>query len=266
MNKLMRVIGAVMVVGVLLAGCSSAPATPTAPAQLTVLAASSLANTLPDLAAAWKTSHPNTVLVTSTGATSALRTQIEQGSPADVLLGADTTNAQALIDEEDGVGPLTKFATNVLTVIVPTSNPKGIQTPADLAKPGVCIIGAGAAVPITKYATQLVTNLSQLPDYGADFATKYAANVCSQEDNVGAVVNKVSLGEGDAAIVYVTDAKSAQNIATIAVPAGSNVVATYGGVAVTASPYASTAADFLTWLRGSDAQAVLAAHGFGAAP
>lgn len=246
-----------------LAGCSSAPA---APAQLTVLAASSLSSSLDDLKAAWKVSHPNTTLVTSAGATSALRTQIEQGSPADVLLGADTTNAQALIDEGDANGPLTKFATNQLTVVVPAYNPAAISTPADLAKPGVCIIGAGADVPITKYATQLVGNLAQRPEYGTDFATKYAANVCSQEDNVGAVVNKVGLGEGDAAIVYVTDAKNGQNLKTIDVPPDSNVLATYGGAAVKASPNAATAADFLAWLRSPEAQTVLANHGFGAAP
>ena len=181
-------------------------------------------------------------------------------------MGADTTNAQALIDEGDGVGPLTKYATNMLTVIVPAANPKGVQTPADLAKPGVCVIGAGPDVPITKYATTLVTNLSARPEYGADFATKYAANVCSQEDNVGAVVNKISLGEGDAAIVYITDAKSGQNLKTIDVPADSNVLATYGGTAVKASPNAAAAADFLAWLRSPEAQAVFAAHGFGAAP
>jgi molybdate transport system substrate-binding protein len=195
-----------------------------------------------------------------------LRTQIEQGSPADVLLGADTTNAQALIDEGDGVAPLTEFATNVLTVIVPATNPKSIQTPADIARPGVCVIAAGANVPISKYAGQLVANLAARPDYGAAFATGYETNVCSREDNVGAVVNKVSLGEGDAAIVYVTDAESAQDVATIDVPAESNVTATYGGVAVETSPNAAAAAAFLTWMRGADAQAVLAAHGFGAAP
>ena len=263
MTRIMRSVGALVIVGVLLAGCSAAPA---GPVHLTVLAASSLSNSLTDLSAAWNTSHPNVSLVTSTGATSALKTQIEQGSPADVLLGADTTNAQALIDEGDAVGPLTKFATNLLTVIVPANNPKGIQTPADMAKPGVCVIGAGPDVPITRYATQLVTNLSARPEYGAEFATRYGANVCSQEENVGAVVNKVSLGEGDAAIVYVTDAKAGHNLATIDVPADANVVATYGGAAVKASTNAAAAADFLTWMRGPEAQAVLAAHGFGAAP
>jgi molybdate transport system substrate-binding protein len=230
------------------------------------LAASSLQSSLGDLAAAWKTTYPNTSLVTSTGATSTLRTQIEQGSPADVLLGADTTNAQALVDEEDAVGPVTPYATNVLTIIVPANNPKNIQTPADLAKPGTCVIAAATSVPINKYAEQLVANLSQLPNYGSSFASGYEANICSREDNVGAVVNKVSLGEGDAAIVYVTDAEAGQNLQQIAVPAGSNVLATYGGVVTASSPNASTASEFLSWLHGPAGQAVLQAHGFGAAP
>lgn len=263
MKRAARVVGALALTGAVFAACASAR---TAPAELTVLAASSLSSTLPDLSIAWTKSHPTITLVTSTGATPALRTQIEQGAPADILLGADTTNAQALIDEGDAYGPLTEFATNQLTVIVPADNPAAIASPVDLAEPGVCVIGTGSDVPITKYATQLVRNLSHRPDYGADFATKYGANVCSHEDNVGAVVNKISLGEGDAAIVYVTDARSGQSLKTIAVPADANVVATYGGVVVKASPNREGAADFLGWLRSADAQAVLAAHGFGAAP
>ena len=84
----------------------------------------------------------------------------------------------------------------------------GIKTPADLAKPGVKIIAAGDAVPITKYANQLVDNLAKSPGYPADFATAYNANIVSKEDNVKAVVAKLELGEGDAGIVYVTDAKA----------------------------------------------------------
>ena len=80
------------------------------------------------------------------------------------------------------------------------------RRPRDLAKPGLKVIAAGDEVPITKYATQLVANLAKEPGYPADFADAYAANVVSKEDNVKAVVAKIELGEGDAGIVYVTDA------------------------------------------------------------
>jgi molybdate transport system substrate-binding protein len=243
-------------------GACSAPA---APAKLTVFAASSLAETLIDLANLWHSARPANELEVSTGSSAALRTQIEQGAPADVFLSADTTNPQALVDGGLATGPVTAFATNALTIIVPASNPAGIASALDLAKPGVCVIAAGDEVPITKYAAKLVSNLAALPDYGQAFATGYAANICSKEDNVGAVVSKVALGEGDAAIVYVTDANGT-GLTTIDVPADANVVATYGGVAVKTSAAGALASEFLAWLRGADAQAMLAAHGFGAAP
>ena len=97
---------------------------------------------------------------------------------------------------------------------MPTANPAGITTPADLAKPGVKVIAAGDEVPITKYATQLVENLAKAAGYPADFAAAYAANIASKEDNVKAVVAKIELGEGDAGIVYVTDAKASTKVTT----------------------------------------------------
>ena len=124
------------------------------------------------------------------------------------------------------------------------------------------IIAAGDAVPITKYANQLVDNLAKEPGYPADFAAKYAANVVSQEDNVKAVVAKLEVGEGDAAIVYVTDAKASTKVASVEVPDTANVLATYAGVVVKASTHATAAQDFLTWFAGPEGEAILAGYGF----
>lgn len=263
MSKVRGRIGVCLSVCLLLFGCS---ATPGRAGQLTVLAAASLGNVMPDLAAAWKSTHGQTEILSSTGSSAALRTQIEQGAPADVFLSADTSNPQTLIDEDQALGPLTVYATNELTLIVPADNPAGITSALDLAKPGVCVIGAGENVPINKYAEQLVANLARLPDYGAAFSSGYEANICTREDNVAAVVSKISLGEGDAAIVYTTDATAGQNLKNIEIPAVANVLATYGGVVIKTSADTTMANDFLVWLTGADGQQVLKAHGFGPRP
>ncbi len=150
----------------------------------------------------------------------------------------------------------------MLTVIVPNANPGGVTSPADLAKPGLKVIAAGDTVPITKYAAQLVANLAKQPSYPADFGAKYTANIASKEDNVKAVVAKIELDEGDAGIVYVTDAKASTKVAPIDVPRAANVPATYAGVAVKASTKQDAARAFLTWLAGPDGQAILASFGF----
>ena len=205
-------------------------------------------------------------LVISTDSSATLRTQIEQGAPADVFLAADTKNPQALADTGFTAGGLVTFARNELAVIVPEGNPAGLASPADLAGAGVRIIAASDEAPVTAYATQLVANLARIPGYPAGFEAAYAANVASKEDNVKAVVAKVELGEGDAGIVYVTDVAASGKVVRLAVPSGANVPATYAGVVVRASPHTGAAADFLAWLAGTDGQAILAGFGFLSAP
>jgi molybdate transport system substrate-binding protein len=231
-------------------------------APLTVFGAASLKGALDHMKTAWEAANPGSTLTISTDSSSALETQIEQGAPADVFLSADTTNPQKLVDKSLSDGAPTAFAGNVLTVIVPTSNPAGIQSPADLAKTGVKVIAAGNDVPITKYATRAVGNLARLPGYPADFQAKYGANIASKEENVKAVVTKIELGEGDAGIVYVTDAKASSKVTPIAIPAAGNVPATYAGAVVKASPHAGDAHAFLDWVAGPDGQAILASFGF----
>jgi molybdate transport system substrate-binding protein len=231
-------------------------------AELTIFAAASLKNMLAEAETAYEAANPGTDVTISTDSSSALETKIEQGAPADVFLSADTTNPQKLIDGGFASGEAIPFAGNKLTVIVPTDNPAAIQSAADLAKPGLRIIAAGDEVPITKYATQLVENLAAEADDPAGFAAAYVANVASKEDNVGQVVSKIELGEGDAAIVYVTDAAATDEVTPIEVPDAANVPATYAGVVVGESPNQDAAAAFLDWLSGPDGQAVLSSFGF----
>ena len=244
------------------AAATPAVATPAAPAELTIYAAASLKGALEKAKTAYAAAVTGTTLTISTDSSATLETQIEQGARADVFLSADTKNPQKLVDGGFASGDLVPFAGNRLTVVVPADNPANLKTPADLARAGVKVIAAGDDVPITKYANQLVANLAKEPGYPADFAAAYARNIVSKEDNAKALIAKIELGEGDAGIVYVTDAKASAKVATIGVPDAANVPATYAGVVVRDSANAPAAAAFLDWLAGPDGQTILAGFGF----
>lgn len=242
------------------AGTSSAPAG--AAIELQVYAAASLKTVLAAAATAYEAANPGITITVSTDSSAALEAKIEQGAPADLYLSADTANPQKVVDRGLAAGPVVDFAGNRLTVIVPAANPAGIAMPVDLGRAGVKIIACADGVPVQKYTAQWLAKVSALPAYGADFATRFNANVASREDNVGAIVAKVALGEGDAGVVYVTDARSSGKVKTIDIPADQNVPATYGGVVVKGSAHADAAAALLAWLAGPAGQQILGAAGF----
>jgi molybdate transport system substrate-binding protein len=229
--------------------------------EIVVAGAASLQDALNAGATSYEHSHPAVGVRFSFDASSALRAQIEQGAPVDVFASADITNPQQLLDHGLAEGPVRVIARNQLVIVVPRSTSAVVATPADLARPGVKVIAAGPDVPISKYAGQLAAKLARLPGYPPDYATRVAANIVSREDNVRAIVAKVALGEGDAGIVYATDAMAA-NVGTVEIPAGSNVIATYGAVTIKASRHPAEVRGFVEWLAGPDGQAVLDRFGF----
>jgi molybdate transport system substrate-binding protein len=137
-----------------------------------------------------------------------------------------------------------------------------VMAARDLAAHGVRIIAAGVEVPVTAYTDAVIAAIGRLPDAPAGFAEACAANVVSREDNVRAIVTKVALGEGDAGIVYVTDAAASDAVRVVEIPDEANAVATYAGVVVASSGHRAEARLFLDWLAGEDGGAVLAGHGF----
>jgi molybdate transport system substrate-binding protein len=248
-----------------IAGCASGAGASSSPGQvqeLTVYAASSLRDVLAAAGSAYEAVDPGTTLTLATDSSSTLRTQIEQGAPADVFLAADREDALSLVADGLADGPSIDFAGNRLTIVVPADNPGLVESPADLGRPGLKIVAAGDNVPITDYALQVIANLARKPAFPAGFYDAYASNIVSREENVKAVLAKVELGEGDAAIVYVTDAATASNVTTIEIPAWANVHATYAGVVVKTSSRSEAAHAFLDWLAGPEGGAVMTEFGF----
>jgi len=247
----------------LLAACSPAASDSSASepsgGAVVVYAAASLQDAFEAIEAAYE-EETGVEIVLSFDASSALRTQISEGAPADLFASADTSNPQQLVDDGLTDGDPQIFASNALAIVMPADGTGGVDSWQGMADPGVRVIAAGEDVPISGYATELVDNLAALPDAPEGFAEAYEANIVSREDNVRAVLAKIEAGEGDVGVVYETDAASTEDVTAITFPEDANVLAEYAFV-VLADASESTDA-FADWLAGPDAQAILEEFGF----
>jgi molybdate transport system substrate-binding protein len=210
---------------------------------------------------AFEASHPGVTVAFNFGGSQNLRTQIEQGAPADVFASANTKEMDTLLTGDFvDTGAPNIFLTNWLVVILPRANPAGIVSLEDLAKPGLKLVLAAEEVPAGRYAREVLENLNGI--FGAEFKEKVLANVVSNEDNIRQAVTKVQLGEADASIVYVSDAIAVPELQRIEIPAEMNVIAEYPIAPLTESANTELANDFIDYVLSSEGQATLQKWGF----
>lgn len=242
-------------------GCSpTAPPTPT-PQALTVFAAASLTDAFTEIGKRFEAVNPTMTVTFNFAGSQALRTQIEEGAPADVFASANKSEMDTLIEASFVAqnGPQI-FLTNKLVVILPADNPAALDQLEDLARPGIKLVLAAEEVPVGKYARQAVDAMNG--PYGTDFKDKVLANVVSNEDNVRQVVAKVQLGEADAGLVYTSDAIAAQDLKTIEIPAELNVIAEYPIAVLTQSTNPELATSFIDFVLSEEGQMILQKWGF----
>jgi molybdate transport system substrate-binding protein len=147
------------------------------------------------------------------------------------------------------------FTRNALVLVVPKANPAAIHSVYDLAKNGVKLDVAAAAVPVGAYTLQVLKNMN--------LSTSVLPNVVSYETDVREVLAKVALGEADAGFVYSTDAKTVPGKVTVLkVPAWAQPKVQYGMCVVSASPNKAAARAFVAEVIGNRGQAVLRSFGF----
>ena len=219
---------------------------------VTVFAAASLKTAFTEIAERFEAANPGTDVTLSFAGSSDLVTQITQGAPADVFASADTRNMGKLKDEDLVDGTAKNFATNTLAIVVPAGNPAGITGFGDLARSGVKVVLCASQVPCGAAAKTV------------EQETGTTLSPVSEESSVADVLGKVTSGEADAGLVYVTDAKSAgSKVEQIPFPEAAKVLNTYPVAAVKGARNKPTARAFVEFVLGADGQSALAAAGFG---
>jgi molybdate transport system substrate-binding protein len=264
-RKLMRlwVLG-VVVLGLVVAGCgsdsssgSSAKSTTTTATTkvtgaITVSAAASLTEAFTKIGTDFKRANPNATTTFNFGSSATLETQIQQGAPADTFASADLDNMNKLVAASLVDGQPVVFAKNRLVIVTKPGNPKQVKTLADLANLDVVSL-CGETVPCGKYAAQILQAAGvAIPE------TKV-----TRGQDVKATLAAVAIGDADAAIVYVTDAKSAgTTVEAVTIPDAQNAVATYPIATLTAGVNKPTSQAFIAYVMSSKGQATLRSYGF----
>ena len=246
-----RVLVVVAALVVLIAAAQPVAAAPRPSGEITVFAASSLTESFDAIAKQFEKKYPDVTVKFNYDASSNLATQINQGAPADVFASADQDNLQKTIDSGAVTPPPIVFAKNRLEIAVEKGNPKKIKDLADLQKAGLVVVLCADQVPCGKYAAESLGKAG------------VSVSPASKEENAKATLGKVSIGEADASIVYVTDVKASKGTTSgVKIADKVNVVATYPMGIVKDSQNATAAKAWVQFVRSKDGQKTLRKFGF----
>jgi len=220
-----------------------------APSNLTVFAAASLQPAFDKVATQFKTQDNITTTFNYAG-TQTLISQLTQGAQADVFASADVAHMTTAQNGGLIAGTPQVFVHNRLEIAVEKGNPRGIHALADLARPGLTIVLADPSVPAGRYAQQALAKAG------------VTVHPASLEPQVTGVLSKVTLGEADAGIVYVSDIVTSGKVDGIAIPDSQNVIADYPIARLSGAQNKTGADAFIKYVLSSQGQAILAGAGF----
>lgn len=218
---------------------------------LTVFAAASLADGVESIADGFEAEHPGVRVRVNAAGSSALAEQITAGAPADVFVPADEATMERVAATGAISGTPRALATNALTLVTPPDDPAGVGSLAEATAGDVMLVTCAPQVPCGAGARVAAARA------GVDLSP------VSEESSVADVLGKVTSGQADAGLVYVTDAAGAGN-AVRTVELEHPPVNAYPIAPVAGSAHLDLAEAFTDYARGPAGQRVLRAAGFGA--
>jgi molybdate transport system substrate-binding protein len=231
-----------------LIGCSSPSQ---AAGKVVVFAAASLKPAFTQISRRFKAENSGSSVDFEFAGSSELATQLTQGASADVFASADTAQMDTVAKAGLLAGNPTNFASNTLVIVTAPGNPKKVGSFADLARPGLNVVTCQKPVPCGS-ATQRVED-----------TTGVRLNPVSEELNVTDVLGKVTTGQADAGLVYVTDAHSAGNkVTTVNFAEAAGAVNVYPIAALKNAKQPTPARRFVSMVTGETGQNILAQYGF----
>jgi molybdate transport system substrate-binding protein len=239
-----------------LSGCgqkapSSATASTSSGHSIVVFAATLLKPAFTLLAGKFQTDNPGATIDFDFATSSELANKLTQGASADIFASADSAQMDTVVKADLTSSDPVNFASNTLVIVTAPGDPKQIRSFADLAKADlrVAVCQASAAC---GSATQRIED-----------TTGVHLNPASEESVSSGVLGKVTSGEVDAGLVYLTDAhKAGDKVTAIKFPESENAVNIYPIAILKHASQPAFAQKFVDLVTGATGQEVLTQAGF----
>lgn len=234
---------------------------------------------LPQLVAAFEAHHPELAghIFYETLPPGILRKQMAAGNT--LTLGNLTLTVQpdvyeaglrAVREMHDAgeVKDVVSYASNTLEIMVKAGNPQGIHSLSDLARPGLRL-----SMPNPQWegvANQIANSLRKAGGeelYRAVYETKVKTGKTSlTEIHHRQTPMRIMRDEADAGVTWASEVRFQESIhnpiAGVAIPESQNTTAIYAGGVVSGAPHPQAAAQWLEFLKTSEAQAIYHRYGF----
>jgi molybdate transport system substrate-binding protein len=224
------------------------------------------------IAELYRSVAPDVAIVYNFDSSGTLKTQIQEGAECDIFISAGQKQMDQLdiaadpktnTEKLDFVRGATRFdiVSNKVVLIVPKGAKSGVAAFEDAATDKVSLIALGNSdVPVGQYSEQIYKNLG-LWDAMND------AKKISFASNVKEVLAQVASGAVDCGVVYSTDAATSDAVEIAAsAPEGSHAPITYPAAILKGTKNLAAAMDFIKYLKGPQATAVLTGIGFSIPP
>jgi molybdate transport system substrate-binding protein len=220
-------------------------------------AAASLTDALKEINKLYERENPGSTVVTNFGGSGTLRVQIENGAPVDVFISAAEDQVDALQKKQLIIdGTRRDLLSNKVVLIVPAASSPVIAGFRDLAGPNVAKVAIGdpKSVPAGMYAQQIFDQLG--------IAGSLKSKLVLAGD-VRQALTYVESGNVDAAVVFLTDARTSNKVKIVATaPDEVNSRVVYPVALIRGSKNTAAAGGYEDFLFSSAARQIFEKYGF----
>ena len=237
-------------------GCGRKAPTPPAPSHpsatsIKVFAAVPLKSAFTLLAGKFQTDNPGATVDFDFATSSQLANKLAQGAAADIFASADNAQMDTVVKADLTSSDPVNFASNTLVIVTTPGDPKQVRSFADLAKPDLRVAVCQASAPCGSATQRIEDN------------TGVHLNPISEEAVSSGVLGKVTSGEADAGLVYLTDAqKAGDKVTAVKFPESDDAVNIYPIAVLKHASQPALAQKFVDLVTGATGQRVLTQAGF----